>query len=73
MAEHRIELLEAVADVAETLGIGADDVGELADLLVVLRQEFVQRGIEQTNRHGLAGHLAQDADEIATLHRSDLR
>ena len=72
MAQHRIELREAVAHLPQALRIGAHICGQLANLLVVLGQEFMQRRIEQPDRHRLARHLAQDCDEIRALHRDDL-
>src|SRR5713101_1973310 len=63
-AEHGIELLHAVADLAQSFGIETAAFRELANLVVVLGQELMQRRIEQTNRDRLALHLAQDRDEI---------
>ena len=46
--------------------------GDLGDLLLAVRQEFVQRRIEQPDRHRQAAHDLEQLDEIAALHRQQL-
>ena len=47
-------------------------LGELVAQLFGIRQKLSAAGIEQANRDRQAGHLAKDADEIATLQRQQL-
>ena len=47
-------------------------LSELAQQLFGIRQKLMQRRIEKTNRDRESGHLAKDADEIATLKRQQL-
>ena len=58
----------AAADLAAVDAEGGRDVG---DLRLALRQELVQRRVEQADRDGEPGHRAQDAGEVLALHRED--
>ncbi len=50
-AEHRIELVQLAGAVGELLRVGAHGGGDLGDLRVAVRQELVQRRVEQPDRH----------------------
>ena len=50
-AEHRVELVQLARAVGELLRIGAHGRRDLGDLLLGVRQEFVQRRIEQADGH----------------------
>ena len=71
-AEHRIELGKLVRAMRELLRIDAHRGGDLGDLLLAMRQELVQRRIEQPDRHRQALHDLEQLDEIAALHRQEL-
>ena len=47
--------------------------GDLGDLLLGVRQEFVQRRIEQADGHRQAAHDLEQLDEIGALHRQQFR
>ena len=47
-------------------------LGDLGDLLVGVRQELVQRRIEQPDRHRQALHDLEQLGEVAALHRQQL-
>ena len=42
MAEHRIEFMQLGDPVAHRLGVGVERVGDLVDLGIAMRQEFMQ-------------------------------
>src|SRR6185369_13581064 len=67
LVEHVIHVVQRARDFQFHL-----QLGELGQKLFGIRQKLVQRRIEQTNRDRKAGHLAKDADEIATLERQQL-
>src|SRR5262249_53757358 len=46
--------------------------GQLAQQLIDIRQELMQRRIEKANSHRKSSHLAEDADEVAPLQRQKL-
>ena len=50
-AEHGVELGELADPIGEPAGIGPHGGGDLGDLRLAVRQEFVQRRIEQADRH----------------------
>ena len=50
MAEHRVEFVQLAHATRDLLDVHADLFREIALLLLVVRQEFVQRRIEKTNR-----------------------
>ena len=52
--------------------IGAGGARHFLDFLFLVRQEFVQRRIEQTDGDGQARHVLEDRREIAALHRQQL-
>ena len=71
-AEHRIELVQFAGAVGELLRIGAHGLRHLGDFLLGVRQKFVQRRIEQPDRHRQAAHDLEQLDEIGALHRQKL-
>ncbi len=46
--------------------------GDLADFLLGVRQEFVQRRVEQADGHRQSGHDLEQFDEVRALHRQQL-
>ena len=48
-AEHRVELGEFAGAVGKLLRVGAHGGGDLGDLLLAVRQELMQRRIEQAD------------------------
>ena len=56
----------------ELLRVGAHGGGDLGDLLLGVRQELVQRRIEQPDGDRQALHDLEQLDEIAALHRQEL-
>ena len=55
------------------LGDGlAGEPRHLVEFGLGLRQEFVQRRVEQPDRHRQAGHDLEDLGEIGALHRQQL-
>ena len=54
-------------------GVGAERRRDLADLLVAVGQELVERRVEQPDRDRQPVHRAEDPDEVAALHRQELR
>ena len=65
-----MELLDALADLLDR---DAELLGDLGLALLVVRQELVQRGIEQPDRHRQAVHRLEDPDEVLALERLELR
>src|ERR1700752_1561948 len=71
-AEHRVELVKLSRALLELARIGLHRLRDLADFLFRMRQEFVQRGIEQPDRHRQALHDLEQLREVPTLHRQQL-
>ncbi len=69
MAEHRVELVERLEGMSNVTGRGSEGLGHRVNIFIGLGQELVERWIEQANRHGQPVHRAEDALEIAPLHR----
>src|SRR5207253_4617958 len=69
-----INLIQQVIHVGERARVTQShlQLREFAEKFIHVRQEFVQRRIEQANRYGEAGHLAKDPDKIAALQRQEL-
>ena len=67
-----IELGELLGAGGELLGIGAQALRHFRDLLLAVRQEFVQRRVEQANGHRPLAHDLEQRGEIAALHRQEL-
>ncbi len=72
MAEHRVELVEFVRAMAQHRHADARGLGDLLQVVLGLRQEFVQRRIEQPDGERQAGHDLEELDEILALHRQKL-
>ncbi len=68
-AEHRIELRQLARTVGQTPRIGVHGARHFLDLGMGVRQELVQRRIEQTDRDGQALHDLEQLDEVGALHR----
>ncbi len=71
-AEHRVELVQFAGAVGEQFRIGAHRRCDLGDFRLGVRQELVQRRVEQPDRHRQAAHDLEQLDEIAALHRQEL-
>ena len=71
-AEHRIELVQFGGAALELGRVGAHGGGDFGDLAFAMRQEFMQRRIEQADRHRQARHDLEQFREIAALHRQQL-
>ena len=56
MAEHRVDLGDAVEPQLQRAQFEAERLGGLVDVLLGARQEFVQRRIEQADGDRPAGH-----------------
>ena len=56
----------------ELFGIGAHGRGHFGDLLLAVRQELVQRRIEQADGDRAAVHDLEQLDEVGALHRQQL-
>jgi hypothetical protein len=72
MAEHRVRFLQHGGAVAHGLDIDSRRLRHVGHLGGRVRQELVQRRIEQADRYGQAAHDAEKLDEIIALHRQDL-
>src|SRR5262249_16317565 len=66
-----VDMVKELIHVGERLRLAQSHLQfrELAEQLIDVRQKFVERRIEQANRHRKAGHLAKDANEVAALQR----
>ncbi len=72
MPQHRIDLEQALAHLLQMLERSADFGGQVAQLAVGMREKFMQRRIQQTDRDRQSRHRFQDSDEVLALHRQDL-
>ena len=68
-AQHRIELGEIAGAIGELARIGVHRTRDFLDLGLGVRQELVQRRIEQADRDRQALHDLEQLDEIGALHR----
>ena len=71
-AEHWVELVQLGRARAQLAGADAHCFGDFFDLLVRLRQELVQRRVEQSDGDRQAGHDLEQFGEILPLHRQQL-
>ena len=69
MAQHRVGLGQLHGAPAHGLHVAPQHRGDLGQLGVGVRQEFVQRRIEQADRHRQPGHDAEQLVEILALER----
>ena len=73
VAEHRVDLVQFGArGLRKSLRRHAGLLRDAGDVFGRVRQEFVQRRIEQADRHRQAGHDAEDLGEVGALHRQQL-
>ena len=72
-AEHGVELVQLGHAVLELLQRHAERLRDGGGLLVVVRQEFVQRRVEQADGDGQAAHDLEQGFEIGALHGQDFR
>ena len=70
--EHRIELVQFGDAALDVLHGDAELLREIELLLLRLREEFVQRRVEQADRRGKPLERAEDAREVAPLIRQQL-
>ena len=70
MAEHRVELVECRGALAEACRLDRHCLGHLGDLGVALRQELVERRVEEADGHRQPVHDREQLDEIGALHRA---
>ncbi len=73
MAEHRVGFGEFRGALADGVDVGAQAVRHFLHFLVGMRQEFMQRRIEQADRHRQAGHDGEELAEILPLERQQAR
>ena len=72
LAEHRVELAERGDAAAQLATLTPMLGGDLADELLAMRQELVQRRIEQADGHRQPRHDLEQLDEILALRRQQL-
>ena len=68
-AEHRVSLVEFFNPALDLLDRDAELAHDLALAGLIVRQEFVERGIEQADGDRQAVHRLEDADEVLLLVR----
>ena len=73
VTEHRVRLVELRDAALDLLERQAHLARELGLLLLVVRNELVERRIEQAHRDGQPVHRREDADEVGALERQQLR
>ena len=73
MAEHRVEFVQLARAAAQVVDAQPGDLSQLGELGVALRQELVERRIEQTDRHRKPRHLAENARKIGALFGKQFR
>jgi hypothetical protein len=71
-AEHRIEFGEIAGAVGQPPRIGVHRACDFLDLGLGVRQEFMQRRIEQPDRYRQPLHDLEQLDEVRALHRQQL-
>ena len=72
-AEHRVELVQALDLGLQLLERNAHLAGQLLNLVVLVREELVERRVKQADGYRQTAHCAVDCLEVAALHRQDLR
>ena len=73
MTEHRVHLAQVLHLRRDLLKRYAQLLGQLTLLLLRVGCKLVQGGIQQTDDHGITLHRLEQALEVATLHRQQLR
>ena len=71
-AEHRVELVQLLDALVNTRGRHPDLLRQLLLLLLGVRQELVQRRIEEADRRRVALERPEDAGEVLALVRQQL-
>ena len=69
MAQHRVELVQLVHALGNFVGANAGLIGQRRLLRVVVRQEFMQRRIEEPNGGRQPLEFGEHAQEVLTLVR----
>src|SRR5665647_2110090 len=72
VAEHRVRFLEVLDLGGDLHGRDAHRHGDLLLLELGVRHELVQRRVERAHGHRALAHHAEDAFEVAALHRQEL-
>ncbi len=73
VAQHRVRLPQGLDQLLELRRWDLGMLGEGCDLLMGMRQELVQRRVEQPDRDGQAVHHLEDPLEVAALDRQEFR
>ncbi len=74
MAEHRVGLGQFRGAAAHRRGMSVPErLRHLRQLRLAMRQEFVQRRVEQADGHRQPLHDAEQLDKILALERQQLR
>ena len=68
MTQHGVGFVQGYGAGAQLPGIGAGGLGDVLEFLFLVRQEFVQRRVQQADGDGQARHFLEDGFEIAALH-----
>ena len=71
-AQHRVEFVKLAARGWRALGSTPMSRATVRDLFVAVRQELVQRRVEQPDRDRQSLHDLEQLDEVAALHRQEL-
>ena len=71
-AEHRVALLEVGEAAPDHADVDPGGRGDRGQLVALVRQELVQRRVEQADGYRQAGHDLEQLDEVGPLHRQDL-
>jgi hypothetical protein len=72
-AEHRVELVQLLDALVDARRRHADLLRQLLLLLLRVRQELVQRRVQEADRRRVALQRAEDAGEVLALVRQQLR
>ena len=69
MAQHRIDFCQQLHFGRDLFVGNVHVLGQFALFLLEVGDEFMQGGIEQADRHGMALHRLEQPLEVAALHR----
>ena len=72
MAEHGVGFGKFAGTAAHGGEVAADGLGEFFQFRVGMRQEFMQRRVQQADGDGQAGHDAEQVGEVLALERQQL-
>ena len=72
VAEHRVHLVQRGDPLLDLPDRDVERSGQLALLEGFVRQELVQRRVQQANRYGKTSHRSKDSLEVALLIRQQL-